>query len=55
MNLESKIRLAWDGKKLKVEIVLSRKVAVTLIGIALWLYSPDLLSKIQQVLETLNK
>ncbi len=54
MIKESKARVAWDGERVKIEIILSRRVAATLLGVVLWLYSPDLLSKISQVIETIK-
>ncbi len=49
--MESKIRLIWDDKWVKIKITLSRRVAATLMGVALYLAAPDVLSHAVKLIE----
>ena len=48
------LRLSWDKDRVRLEIDISRRVAMTAAVLALCLYSPRLFDLVQRIVEIIN-
>jgi hypothetical protein len=51
---KGRLRLSWDKDRVRLEIDISRRVAVTAAVLVLCLYSPRLFDLVQRIVEIVN-